>query len=504
MDDRRFDEVSKYLSTGVSRKGVLRLLGGVGAAGVAAATGLESTEAKKKGKGKGKGKGKKGLSGRSQDSGTCVAYGAECQSANQCCDRDHGVVCQNPQGGDPQAPKTCNCPGLADGGGKPNFNTDPDNCGRCGNTCKNGETCVAGACKPQVTTTTPPPTTTTAEPTTTTTEAPPTTTTTPQVTTTTPKVGCKTSDDCGDGDVCCGEICVAGDCCVTKDCPEGETCEKHICTPTVGCEKDGDCETGEMCCSNICVVGDCCSTKDCPEGETCKKHVCTPDCRPKTCADYAGKCGTFDNECGGTVTCECAADERCNPGGVCVVIPGCTPIPQNVACKGLQCGPASNVCGVDYECGAGCPTKKKKGQRPQKQTCVSGVCAPFKTKRCIGSGRAGQPCSGKCKCANGRNCNGGRCCEGRGDGSVHCNANNDCCPGLMCAYRRPGQHRVCMPRNAKGLFTESTEATATPGLAVGAVLTGLVAKLGTRLTGNGEPASVAMDEVQIHALGSRD
>jgi hypothetical protein len=74
----------------------------------------------------------------------------------------------------------------------------------------------------------------------------------------------------------------------------------------------------------------------------------------------------------------------------------------------------------------------------------------------------------------------------------------------MCAYRRPGQHRVCMPKNAKGIFTESADATATPGIALGAILTGVAAKLGSRLTGNGEAAFVAMDEVQIHALGPRD
>ena len=135
---------------------------------------------------------------------------------------------------------------------------------------------------------------------------------------------------------------------------------------------------------------------------------------------------------------------------------------------------------------------------------MDGVCLASKKKRCIGKGLAGQPCSGKCKCANGRKCNNGRCCEGVGDGSVHCTANSDCCPGLMCAYRRPGQHRVCMPKNAKGLFTESTESTATPGIAIGAILTGVAATLGSRLTGNGESASVAMDEVQIHALGPRD
>ena len=47
MDDRQFDELSKHLSTGLSRKGILRLLGGVGAAGISAASVLLPAEAKK-------------------------------------------------------------------------------------------------------------------------------------------------------------------------------------------------------------------------------------------------------------------------------------------------------------------------------------------------------------------------------------------------------------------------------------------------------------------------
>ena len=286
---------------------------------------------------------------------------------------------------------------------------------------------------------------------------------------------------------CCGDSC-APEVCQTGVCTEG-TCNY---TPSGNNEPGPLCdETGQFCCNT-----DCCEAGDVCTGEGC----CTPD----TCeGTYAGQCGTFPNGCGGTdLVCGCGVDQQC-VNGVCVEIPQCIPVPIEEACAGLKCGPASNGCGVDYECGL-CPTKKKKGQRPRKQTCVAGVCKPFKKKRCIGSGLAGQPCSSKCKCANGRKCNNGNCCETVGDGSRHCTANNDCCPGLICAYRRPGQHRVCMPKNAKDLGSESTGTTATPGIAVGAALTGLAAKLGAKLTGNGEAASVAMDEVQIHALGPRD
>jgi hypothetical protein len=358
---------------------------------------------------------------------------------------------------------------------------------------------------------------------------------------------CGNECSCDEGESCCGNECVptTGICGEECSCDVDETCCGNECVPTAGiCGEHCSCADDEQCCEGTCIpaggcCGDTCAPEICQTG-TCNQGTCSyenepnnepgtlcdaPDfccngdcceagdvcfgeegcCTPKTCeVDYAGQCGTFTQGCGlPDLTCECAADEQCTPQGTCVVIPGCIPVPIEEACSGLKCGPASNGCGVDYECGL-CPTKKKKGQRARKQTCVAGVCKPFKKKRCIGSGLAGQPCSGKCKCANGRKCDGGRCCEGVGDGSRHCNSNNECCPGLMCAYRRPGQHRVCMPRNAKGIFTESTESTATPGIAVGAILTGLAATLGARLTGNGESASVAMDEVQIHALGPRD
>src|SRR5688572_12604039 len=133
MDDRQFDELSKHLSSGLSRKGVLRLLGGLGAVGVSAVTAPLLTEAKKKRKkGKGKGKGKNGNSGPEKGFSSCDEYGERCHNVNDCCDKQKGVVCQKPAGGNSQSPKTCNCPGLNDQGHKPDFNKDRNNCGSCG------------------------------------------------------------------------------------------------------------------------------------------------------------------------------------------------------------------------------------------------------------------------------------------------------------------------------------------------------------------------------------
>jgi hypothetical protein len=169
MDDHSFDELTRNLGSGLNRRSALSaaLSGLVAAAGVTAlsaeakkgkAEGKKGKAEGKKDKHKAKSQGKKGKAEAKQGkaeakqgkgkngigSETCAAYGQTCHDANDCCDRDKGVVCQNPQGGDPHGDKTCNCPGLNDGGVKPNFNTDPNCCGRCGNKCKGGDTCDAG------------------------------------------------------------------------------------------------------------------------------------------------------------------------------------------------------------------------------------------------------------------------------------------------------------------------------------------------------------------------
>ncbi|MEZ4564865.1 MAG: hypothetical protein R2853_19220 [Thermomicrobiales bacterium] len=242
----------------------------------------------------------------------------------------------------------------------------------------------------------------------------------------------------GGAEVCCAAVASEVECCLERamspglpdrSLQRGTTCEF---TPTPPNEPGPFCNrAGEVCCdeggSPVC----------CQRGEVCLGSGC---CQLATCADFpAGTCGPQDDGCGGlTADCPCPDGQVCGAEGTCV-FPACVPETIEVACAGLTCGPASDGCGADYTCGV-CTAK---------QTCLTGACKAFKKKRCLGKGLAGQPCRGKCKCRGGRRCNNGTCCESVGDGSKHCNANSDCCPGLMCARRRPGQHKVCMRRNAK-------------------------------------------------------
>lgn len=68
------------------------------------------------------------------------------------------------------------------------------------------------------------------------------------------------------------------------------------------------------------------------------KPIQLPTC--KTCLDYSGQCGTFDNGCGRTITCGCPEGQTCNNRICQIVQPEPTPEPP---CNGeLVPEPKSN------------------------------------------------------------------------------------------------------------------------------------------------------------------
>src|SRR4029078_159946 len=152
-----------------------------------------------------------------------------------------------------------------------------------------------------------------------------------------------------------------------------------------------------------------------------------PNCRCQLTQGRSGTCVTCPAELScGPVCCRqaqfCADAAR---GAAAPPTPGCTPESIEVACAGRNCGPASNGCGQDYDCGACGRKRGKKHQKPRKQMRVDGICKAAGGKRCIGGGLAGQPCGGKCKCKGGRRCHNGKCCEPGGDVSGSVTAQND-------------------------------------------------------------------------------
>ncbi|MFO0670670.1 MAG: hypothetical protein U0235_13745 [Polyangiaceae bacterium] len=64
-------------------------------------------------------------------------------------------------------------------------------------------------------------------------------------------------------------------------------------------------------------------------------------CKAKTCADFAGQCGTISDGCGGVLSAVARVRSTRTQGRQC----GCTPLTPNPATCGGQCGPVPNGCG---------------------------------------------------------------------------------------------------------------------------------------------------------------
>ena len=204
-----------------------------------------------------------------------------------------------------------------------------------------------------------------------------------------------------------------------------------------GTPATGTCGTGGG--PVTCLAVDCAGDEECaqgvPGGCVCQDGTCGPPCEPRTCAEIGADCGVQPDGCDGTIDCgTCRTNFFCDNGRCRPDI--CVPQTREEACAGVQCGTAEDGCrgGQTYTCGT-CPKDER---------CLGNRCVPDKDKRCPGKGLAGQPCTGKCRCKNGRRCHNGRCCEPIGDGSVHCNSDSDCCPGLTCARKAGGRHKTCL------------------------------------------------------------
>ncbi len=207
---------------------------------------------------------------------TCTAPascngGPVCTGVNQCCasgcsnvntDPNNCGSCGNAcapgdtcQGGTCQAPATCNGGPLCTAtetccaSGCSNTTTDASNCGGCGTICPTGDTCVASIC--------------------------------------TPATSCNGAPPCPSGDTCCGTGCSN----TTSDpkncggcgtiCPTGDTCVGSVCTSTTSCNGGPPCPTGDICCPTGCLN----DTSDpnncggcgviCGGGDMCVDSMCT-------------------------------------------------------------------------------------------------------------------------------------------------------------------------------------------------------------------------------------
>ncbi|NLE65042.1 MAG: hypothetical protein GX606_03905 [Elusimicrobia bacterium] len=102
-------------------------------------------------------------------------------------------------------------------------------------------------------------------------------------------------------------------------------CAYPNCTHAINCDARSDkcCASGNITTANSSswVPARCsdwsyvCSGACTPTGRLVVNYgSCSPSCTPKTCAYYPGQCGNLDNDCGGTITCNCPSGQHCDSG----------------------------------------------------------------------------------------------------------------------------------------------------------------------------------------------
>ncbi|MBI5513190.1 MAG: hypothetical protein HY909_05440 [Deltaproteobacteria bacterium] len=233
----------------------------------------------------------------------------------------------------PDAPPTVDTTPLADGGCEPpllrcgalcaEVFRDPRNCGRCGNVCQPGETCVANTCAVE----------------------------NPRRRVM-PGIPCAANADCGAEGVC--QLAAAG-------WPMGYC--------TYSCAATGDCgATGVCVASNLgrLCIRTCMTRGDCRAGYVCSPvpgsmvSLCVPSCAANpalSCGSY--RCDAASERCATAcrTSMECSAGSACT-GGRCV----CS---GSTACgAGRACNVATTTCQCidDASCGAGARCDRPTGR----------------------------------------------------------------------------------------------------------------------------------------------
>jgi hypothetical protein len=344
-------------------------------------------------------------------SGTCVNEQSDPNNCGGC-----GVTCKN---GLVCSSGAC-AVGCAMGqmlcgvGSCSNTQTDFDNCGSCGHQCSPGQVCSAGMC----------------------------------------------SMYCGSGTTACGGSCVneqtdnnnCGGC--NQPCGKGLVCSGGTCGVSCGLLSTCNTDAGAYCTNLQTDNANCgnCGTA-CPSGEACSGGNCQLTCQAGlvncngTCVDpltdpnfcgASGACGAGDSGTSGSV---CPAGQACG-GGVCAI--SCPP--GQVACNGACVDPKSNstYCGASPGCGVSdagtagttCGGGQICSAGTCQATCGTGLvlCNVAGTPTCVDPATNGNYCGATSGCnadagTAGAVCAAGTICAG-GQCSVSCLAGTIECPGV--------------------------------------------------------------------------
>jgi hypothetical protein len=168
----------------------------------------------------------------------------------------------------------------------------------------------------------------------------------------------------------------------TYGCKNGESCGvrgiANRCDPKA---TPDECKAAGKTCGEI--TSACTGLKikcgECAAGEVCNPNgVCGAPCAPKTCMDFQQfECGTFDDTCGGTVTCGNCVNGICNnTTKTCCATNNCAGTYAGKCGQDLANGCGQNV--LDCNCtGSSCTLDG--GASPAPPTSTAGMCCIAKT-----------------------------------------------------------------------------------------------------------------------------
>ena len=432
MDAKRFDDLSRLLGRGLSRRGAIRaaigaIVGAVGAGALPDDAGAASR---------------------------CRVGGYQCTRNGQCCT---GVCVTGPR-----IPRTqrnrCKCEaGLVLCGTRCVSLTSTRHCGGCGVRCRADEQCCNGTCVRLGT-----------------------------------DANCaRCGNTCALADTCWSGACVRNTPCLRVTCSGSTTCCGGTCVDLqssgANCGACGTvCPTGVSCVAGVCV--DPCASVTCDAGETCVSGTCKCGANP-TCgateACCAGSCiGISDSEqhCGAchspcdtgetciSGTCKCGANPACANDETC-----CSGACVDTDIDESHCGACNDPCAIGETCcSGGCVDTSLDEDHcgacndpcANGDTCCSGGCVdtdasedhcgacndPCDTingetccdAQCIDTQSATANC-GACgtACDPGETCGNGTClCSPACDGT-NC-GEDDGCGGTCPPYANPDDESVCV------------------------------------------------------------